>query len=250
MTKHRKKSPVELTSVAPHLCSIDLRMTILRHLPFFAMLPMEAIREINTQFREQGFDAEEPILYAGAPARRLYVVASGIVRMMRHTLFGQDVLLDILTPGEFFGSMSLSGEEAYADTVIAHTATCTLSVSKEDFRAILIQYPTAALAVLDITAARLHDAHEAIRQISAHSVEKRIAYALLKLAEKLGQPRDMGVLIQMPLSREDLAGMVGSTTESASRIVSQFQKDGLIETGRQWVAITDHSRLRAIAAID
>jgi CRP-like cAMP-binding protein len=208
------------------------------------MLSKGEIEEINASFRELGFDEREPIYQAGAPAARLYVVASGIVKVMRHTLAGQDILLDILPPGEFFGSLSLSEAEVYQDSTIAHTPTCTLSVSRDEFRSILVRYPAATLSVLDITTARLHEAHETIRQISAHSVEERIAYTLLKLAERLGEPRDVGLLIQMPVSREDLANMVGSATESASRVISQFQKAGLVDTGRQWIAITDQRRLR------
>jgi CRP-like cAMP-binding protein len=230
------------------MCSTELRQEILGGVPFFAMLPASAIEQINRRFREQGFNEGEPIFYAGNPAAHLYVVATGKVKLMRHTLAGQDVLLDILTTGEFFGRLSVLNGETYPDTAIAQTAVCALSVGAEEFRAILTDYPSAALAVLDITAARLREAQEMIRQISAYSVEHRIAHTLLKLADKLGEPQDVGLLIQMPLSREDLANMAGSTTESASRIVSQFQRDGLIATGRQWIAITDQDRLRQLAS--
>ena len=73
---------------------------------------------------------------------------------------------------------------------------------------------------------------------------------LLKLAEKLGEVSNEVVLIQMPLSRVDLAQMTGTTTETASRIVSQFQKEGLVRTGRQWIAITDMTRLEKIAGTE
>lgn len=247
---YRRKSPVEPETIEPHMCSIDLRLQILQRVPFFAMLPSEAIEQINARFRDQGFAEEEPIFYAGDSAARLYVVASGKVKLMRHTLTGQDVLLEILAEGDFFGSLFMLGDDTYPDTAVAQTTVCALGIDAEDFRAIMTQNPAVALAVLDITAARLREAHEAIRQISAYSTEQRIAYTLLKLAEKLGEQQDVGLLIQMPLSREDIAGMVGSTPETASRILSAFQKEGLIETGRQWVAITDRDRLREIAAAE
>jgi CRP-like cAMP-binding protein len=68
--------------------------------------------------------------------------------------------------------------------------------------------------------------------------EKRIAHILLKLARKLGQAGEEGLLIQTPLGRDELAEMAGITPETASRVISQFQKEGLIHTGRQWVALT------------
>lgn len=243
----RRRSPVEPESIEPHMCSLDLRLEIIGKLPFFDGLPPGEIERINQSFREIGYQPGETIFFAGDPAVRLYVVASGKVKLMRHTFAGQDILVDILTPGDPFGSLSTLGDETYPNTAQAQTVVCALAINAEDFRRILTTYPTVALKVLDMTGARLNEAQEMVRRLSAHSVEQRVAYTLLKLAEKLGEPQDVGLLIQMPLSREDLAGMTGTTTATASRVISQLQRDGLINSGRQWVAITDAEALRGIA---
>lgn len=229
------------------MCDLSMRLKIIQGLPFFASLTTEEISGIDPLFREVGFEAQEPVYHAGDPATRLYVVAMGIVKIMSYALNGQEILLDILTSGEFFGSLSSAGDDVFHDTAITQTAACTLSIGLADFRSILAHHPAVVLAVLDITSRRLRDAHETIRQISAHTVEERVAHTLVKLADKLGESHDVGLLIQTPLSREDLSGMVGSTPESVSRIISQFQKAGLIDTGRQWIAVTDLPRLRGIA---
>lgn len=240
------KSPIDLHAFDPAVCSVDLRLQILSQVPFFAGLPEPDIVAINRLFQEQGFEPGQSIYCAGDPAERLFVVAAGRVKLLRHTLSGKDVLLDILTPGEFFGSLSALGDEEYPDTAQALTTTCALGISATNFRTILETYPATSLKVLDIVAGRLKAAHEQVRQLSAFSVEKRIAYALLKLADKLGQPSEMGILIQVPLGRDSLAELTGTTTETASRVISQFQKDGLIRTGRQWVAISNRERLEAL----
>ena len=242
----RRKSPLEIETVEAHLCTVDLRLKILSQVPFFAGLAAEEIEAINQLFREQGFSAGESIYYAGDPARRLYVVADGRVKLLRHTESGKDVTLEVLTPGEFFGSLASLGDETFPDTAVALTATCALGIGREDFRAILETYPPVAVKMLEITASRLKAAHEMVRQLSAHSVERRIAYSLLKLGEKFGREDEVGLLIQLPLSRDDLAEMSGTTTESASRVMSQLQKKGLIHSGRQWVAIRDRAGLQAL----
>lgn len=244
----RRKSPVEPESIQPHMCSVTVRHNILRRVPFFTMLSEADIERINQRFRDQGFEAGQPIYYAGDAATRLYVVATGKVKQMRHTLTGQDVLLDILAEGDFFGSLAILGDATYPDTALAQTMVCALNIDAEGFHEILQTYPPVALEVLNITGQRLRDAQEAIHQLSAHSVEQRLAYTLLKLADKLGEAQEVGLLIQMPLSREDLAAMTGATTETISRIMSQFQKDGWIESGRQWVAIRDSDALKDAAA--
>jgi CRP/FNR family transcriptional regulator, nitrogen oxide reductase regulator len=247
---NRRKSPLHIETVEPEACSVDLRLSILQQVPFFAGLSPAEIGAINKQFREYGFQPGETIYFSGETAVRLYVVASGRVKLLRHSASGQDVLLDILQPGDYFGSLTLLAGDVYPDTAQAQTAVCVLSIQSENFRALLQQYPQAALAVLDITARRLQESQETVRRLSVESVEQRLAAVLLKLADKLGEATAEGLLIQMPLSRDDLAQMAGTTTETASRTMSQFQKDGLVRSGRQWIAITNKSGLELIAGLD
>lgn len=243
----RRNSPVQLNAIETHMCGLDVRLSILHRVPFFASLSHEDIAQINLLFREYGYAAGETIYFSGDRALHLYVVASGQIKLLRHTLAGQDILTDVLSPGDFFGTVSSLEDAAYSDTAQAQTSACILAIPADDFRALLTRYPAAALTVLDITAKRLHDAHEMLRQISAYPVEQRIAYVLLRLADKLGEPGDEGLLIQMPLTRDDIAQMTGATAETASRVMSQFQKDGIVNSGRQWVAIADRDRLAALA---
>lgn len=246
----RRKTPVEIETVEPAACSVELRSSILHQTPFFQGLSPAKIAAVNEQFREFGYQPGASIYLSGEKAANLYVVASGQVKLLRHSMSGQDVLLDILQSGDYFGSLTALADDVYPETAVAQTAGCVLAIRVEAFRALLQQYPSAALAVLDVTAKRLHDTQETVRRLSVNSVEQRIAAVLLKLADKLGEITDEGILIQMALSRDDLAQMSGTTTETASRIISQFQKAGLVHSGRQWLALTDKAGLQAIADID
>lgn len=246
---NRRKTAVHVETVDAAACSTDLRLSILQQLPFFASLSVAEISEVNEQFREYGFQSGETIYLSGERAKHLHVIAAGQVKLLRHALSGQDVLLDILQPGDYFGSLTAL-DKGYADTAVAQTDLCVLRISIEVFRALLQRYPAVGLAVLDITAKRLREAQETVRRLSVESVEQRVAAVLHKLALRLGEITSDGILIQMLLSREDLAQMAGTTTETASRMVSQFQKDGLVHSGRQWIAIRDMDRLKAIAFPD
>lgn len=246
----RRQTPVHVETVEPAACSVDLRLSILQQVPFFNDLSTAEIHAVNEQFHEFGYEPGEPIYFSGETAENLYIVAAGQVKLLRHSISGQDVLLDILQPGEYFGSLTMLADEVYPDTAQAQTDVCVLSIRSNAFRTLLQQYPLAALAVLDITAQRLQETQETVHRLSVNSVEQRIAAVLLKLAHKLGEITTEGILIQMPLSRDDLAQMSGTTPETASRIVSQFQKEGLVHSGRQWIAVTDQPRLKMVAGID
>ncbi len=246
----RRKTPLRIEVTETHQCSVDLRLQILHGLPFFADLPHADVKHVNHLFHEYGYAPNETICFAGDPAERLFVVADGRVKLMRHSLSGKNVLLDMLTPGEFFGSLSALGEDVYPDTAEAQTQSCVLSISAADFRHVLEKHPKVALKVLETTALRLRDAQERVRQLSALTVEGRVANVLLVLGKKFGRRSDVGLLIEAPLTRDDLAAMTGTTTESASRVMSQFQKDGLIQTGRKWVSILDQKALEQAASAE
>lgn len=243
----RRRSPVEAETAEPQLCTIERRLEVLQQVPFFAGLPPEAVERINEHFVEKGYQPDEFIFLEGETAARLYVVASGKVKVLQHTLDGQEVLLDVLAPGEHFGSLTALGDDVYPNTAQAQTGVCALSISAGDFRKLLGAYPSIAVKVLDIVGERLRSAQDRVRQLSAYPVEQRIALTLLRLAEKLGEAHDEGLLIQMPLRREDLAAMTGTTTETASRTLRRLQQEGVVNTGRQWVAIADRERLQELA---
>lgn len=228
------------------MCDLELRLYILGRLPFFSGLPDSTIRDINALFTERGYAVGEIIYFEKSPASRLYVVADGYVKLMHHTLSGKDVMLDVLNQGEFFGSLTHTEDDTNSETAHAHTPVCTLSIEGGDFRQILSHHPPVAIKVMEIMAQRLREAHEMVRLLSVSSVEQRLAHVLLKLGDKLGETDDVGLLIQLPMGRGDLAELTGTTTETASRVMSQFQKEGLIRTGRRWVAITDEPGLAAL----
>jgi len=243
----RKTTPLKDFSLATHRCSVDLRLEKLGMVPFFDDLDHDELRGINQKFSATHHHADETIYHQDERARMLRVVVHGAVKLVRHTMEGKDVLLDMLEPGEYFGNLSTTGNAVYSETARAQTDVCILSTRMNDFRSLLNDYPNVAMRVLDITAERLQSSQEKIRHLTTLSVKERIAHILVMLSEKFGEQSAYGLLLQLPLSRKDLADMAGTSTETASRIMSDFQDRDIINTGRQWVAIRAMDRLADIA---
>lgn len=246
----QRARPIEIEHIEPATCTFERRLEVLQHVPFFSALPLETIEAINSRFRARDFMPDEVVYFAGDPAAHLYVVAVGNVKLVRHSPSGQDVTLDVLAPGDFFGSLALLGDRHYPDTAQAQTPCCLLELDASDFKAILESHPSVTLKVLELVAGRLVDAHEVIHHLSASPVEARVAAALTRLAERFGEQRPEGLVIQMPLSRQDVAELTGMTTETVSRVMSRLRKQGVIDSGREWVSITDPDRLRDIAGLE
>lgn len=247
--KSRRKSPVNVVTTEPHYCSIDLRLRILGRLPFFAGLSPASLQRVNQSFSEIGYAPGETIYAAGDPADRLFVIAEGKVKLIQPTLAGKNQLLDFFGSGDFFGNLVSLGSEYYSDTAIAQTPGCILCIRSEDFRTILDENSGLALRALEVLAARLNESNQRITRLSTMPVEKRVASSLLKLVKKFGKEKEGNQLIDLPLSRNDLAEMTGTTPETVSRIMSQMQNDGIILSGRQWVAISDISALESLATV-
>lgn len=212
--------------------------------PFFRELPPEELTVINEWFRANHIEKDEPVYLQGEGANQLYVVVHGAVKLMHHTTGGKDILLDLLKPGEYFGGLSILGDDEYSETGYAQMTSCVLSIGENDFEQVLYSYPKVAVRLIKITSQRLKLARERIRQFTTWPVELRIISVLLMMAEKFGEDRKDGVLIQVPLTRKDLADMTGSSSETVSRIMRNFQDEGLIRSGRGWVAIIDNEKLK------
>lgn len=246
MSKQRRRVPINTNEIDVHSCSIDLRLKILHNLPFFKILSHNDISEINRLFKDVHYSAGENVYFSGDRAARLYVIASGSVKLLKYSADGKTILVDILKQGEFFGNLDPSGNSIYFETAEVQTPSCILNINSNDFRDILNKFHNSTLLVLDIIAKRLHESQEMLKQLSAQPVENRIAYTLLKLGEKLGEQKEIGLLIQIPLSRKDIAEMTGTTPETASRIMSKLQNDDIIVTGRKWIAIKNINYLKRI----
>ncbi len=216
-------------------------------LPFFRGLSFSDLRFVSSRFRQVRCAPGEVIYLCRSTAERFFVVAEGTVKLLRPTPAGRDVLIDFLDRGQFFGNLTGRAESLYPDTAIAQTACCLLAVSAAGLRSILGSYPSVALSMLGIAAEQLDLAYDTIRRLSAHPVEQRIAYILRKLAGKLGEQGEEGVVIHLPLSRSDLAQMAGTTPETVTKFMQRLKERAIVRSGRKWVSIKNEAALTEIS---
>lgn len=233
----------------PHQCPRPVRMYVLARAPYFLGLSEDELDSIDRRMATRSWAPDDRLYQAGDPAETLYVVAEGRVKLSQVTASGTETVTDILVPGELFGAMGALGEPYHLQTASALVGSCTLRIDQDDFREVLAEHPRVGLRVLDDVAARLTRAQSDIGGQTTDTVPQRVATALLRLADKLGEDRGReGTMLEVPLSRADLAGLARSTPESVSRIMSRWKKDGLIDSGRRWTALRDRQRLEDEAA--
>lgn len=245
----RRRVPLRTTCGQPHACPAPVRMRVLSRTPMFAGLREDQLADVDRRMTALSWAQDAPVYTEGEPAEHLYLVAAGRAKAYRTAPNGQEVVVELLGPGDLFGGLRTLGRPAYDESVEAMTTVCALRIGDDAFRRILVEHPEVGLRVLDDAAVLLAQARADVTRQSTATVAGRLAAVLLRLAEKFGERhRDGGTLIELPLSRADLAGMTGSTPESVSRVMSRWREDGIVDTGRRWTAVRDPRRLAEIAA--
>lgn len=242
---NRRTTPIEIPHIETHQCSLDVRLEKLSMVPFFRHLSRQALKTVNSSFSVHHFEKDDDIYQQGKCAVYLRILVFGAVRLIHHTEEGKDLLLDLLQPGEYFGTLPLLGDGQYQEAAYAHTDCCVMTTDEPAFMSILHTHPDVAVKLIGINARRLSRARNTIRDLTTTNVERRIVSVLLSLADKFGKIQEKDILIDLPLSRKDLADMTGTSTETVSRIMSRFQQDGYITSGRKWIAVRNREGFTA-----
>jgi CRP-like cAMP-binding protein len=188
--------------------------------------------------------------HQGDPAKVLYVLVEGRVKFTQVTADGQQVLLRAIGGGEPFGAVAALGDAHHPASGQAVGRCVALGWESEVIGELMVRYPRLALNALRFLAGRVEEFQDRYRELSTERVERRVAHALLRLARQVGRHVEEGVLIDLAVSRQDLAEMTGTTLYTASRILSAWEGQGLVKSGRARLLIRDMERLRGIAEDD
>ena len=243
----RRTIPVREIRI-PHSCPRPARLSVLAGSEWFGCLDGQELAEVESLMIRRAWTAGDRLFHAGDEADALFMVARGRVKLQQVRPDGSEVVTDVLAPGEVCGALGILARPFQRHTAEALVDTCTLGIRQSDLRRVLTEHPQVALHVIDQVSARLARAESLIGAQATRTVPARLATTLLRLAAKLGRERGaQGVLLEVPLSRADLAGLARSTPESVSRVLSRWKEEGLIDSGRRWVSLLDRACLERIA---
>lgn len=221
-------------------------MQVMARSPLTRALTREQREELDGHLQALSWAAGDPLMVAGDTPGGVYLVMSGRVRITRDTVDGDEITVDLAAPGDVVGPLDTTVVPT-PDSAWAMETTCALFLRTESLAEIVETFPALALALLRLQQERLTRAREREVARTTRTVEQRVAGVLLSLADSLGQERSDGsVLLQVRLRRDDIAGLASTTVESTSRAMSRMKRKGLIDSGREWVALLDVPALAAL----
>jgi len=212
---------------------------IMKNSSIFSGLSDDEIAELAGLAVDRSLVPNEFVFWDGDAPEWFYIVAEGKVKVLKHSSSGKEFTIAFFGPGEMFGEVAVFENKPYPASAQAVTEAKVIGVKKDDFLSFLANRPHVALKIIGVLGGRLRDAQSRLRDLAGERVEQRLASVLLMLSAKLG--------LTLPFTRQEVADMVGTTTETAIRVMSSLKDRGIIGSVRGKVIILDEQKLRLLS---
>lgn len=215
-------------------------------IPLFASLRKEDRDALAPLCRLRGYEKGATIFNEGDPADRIDFVVLGRVKIVK-SAGGRDVIIEILGPGEPVGAVAVFERRPFPASAVAIEGSSILSIPEREFFTLIESRPQMMRHLLAGLTYRLMMVNKRLADMTG-SAESRAARLFLTLADRVGLPRGEGVFIPLPLSRQEVADLIGTTLETAIRLMSRWQKEELVLTEKTGFLIPVPARLRDLSS--
>jgi CRP/FNR family transcriptional regulator len=216
-------------------------------IPLFRRVKPDDRERIANVASMRAFDAGERIFEEGDDSAFFFVVATGRIKVYKHAPDGRDVILEMFGPGGPLGAVATYEARPYPASAVALEPASCLVIPRETFFALLEQYPSLVRGLLGSLSLRLVELTTRLTELTGGRIESRLARLFLKLADQLGRQEQGGAYIPLPLSRQELADLTGTTIETSIRVMSRWNKDQILLTQKDGFVLLDRATLERVA---
>lgn len=216
----------------------------LARVALFAELDEESLKELSIVARKRVFRQGEVIFHRDDPGQVLYIVKEGKVKIGLTSPDGQEVSLTVFGAGECFGELAILDNEPRSADAIALERVEVYTLQRQDFISVVMNHPKIAVQVMKVISQRLRQADNQIEDLLFLDVYGRVAKKLLELSETHGAPTSQGVRIELRLTQQELASMVGASRESVNKVMGYFTDKRYIMTDKHKITLLKLADLR------
>ncbi|WP_412073025.1 Crp/Fnr family transcriptional regulator [Tritonibacter mobilis] len=225
----------------------QLDESLLAGLPPFSRLQRGEIREILDQATPKRIEAGTEVFHEGHDAERFYLLLDGYIRVVKVTPTGEQIIALHISPGQLFGIAPALSRDTYPATAISVVESIALSWPVRLWADFTARYQGFATESYKTLGERLGEMQSRITELATQAVEQRIATALLRLVNQSGRKTDQGIEIAFPITRLNISEMTGTTLHTVSRLLSAWERDGIVASRRKHIVITDPHRLMLLS---
>lgn len=218
----------------------------LKKVALFSILNESELREVEPYLVPVTYKKKDVIFSEGEPSEWLYVVVEGKIKLTKLSQDGKEIILEIMSPLDFFGGLAVLRGFPYPANAVVMENSKFLRISRNNIMKIIDRFPNLMYCLAMLLGDRMKESHETLKNIALKRVEARIAALLLKLADKTGKESGGGIVIEMKLTKQDIAEMVGTTVETSIRTMSKLKKMGIVTEKEGKITITNIDRLKSL----
>jgi len=218
-----------------NICTLFENPEILKH------FSKEELAELSHERKTVSFRKGETIIEEGATPKGIYYIDKGTAKMFKLGFNGKEQILRFIKTGDILGYRSILSKQPYGASATAMEDMEACFIPEKFFIKVLEHHPKLAFDILRRISEDLGESAQTITFLAQKTVRERLAEVLLLLEKKLGTDKDG--FIKISLTREEMANLIGTATESAIRLISEFKTDHLIEVEGRKIKILDHAKL-------
>jgi len=237
LAQAQAQRPPNPTPEARPIASLDL----------FRDLPPGAMEDVVSSARVRFIPRGTCIFDQGEPVERAHALLAGSVRISQAGSDGEQVVIRFIGAGEIFGSVAIYTDGRYPADAVAMTDAIEVSWSHDELIALMERHSRIAINMVAIVGRRLGELQDRVRELATQRAERRIANTLLRLARQAGQVTTAGQEIGFPLRRKDIADISGTTLYTASRILTQWGRNGWVISGSQHLTLCAPAEIERLA---
>jgi CRP/FNR family transcriptional regulator/CRP/FNR family cyclic AMP-dependent transcriptional regulator len=216
---------------------VEKESAYLKQVTFFADLADEDISQLMSAAKRRSFRAGEVIFHRDDPGQVLYMIKEGKVKICIISPDGQEISLAVFGKGEYFGEFSLlDGQPRSSDAIALEKVEC-YTLQRSDFHNAIMKNPKIAIKVMEVLIKRLRSTDEMVEDLIFLDVYGRVAKKLLELADAHGVQTEHGVRIDVRLTQQELASMVGASRESVNKVMGYFSEKDFISTDKHRITL-------------
>jgi len=226
---------------------ISKELQILKRSPIFQGIEMEDLLKIVSKGQWKRVNKGVNLLQQGENAECVYILVEGKTKLTQLSSEGNQVVLSILGPGQIIGGVAVLENASYPATALATEKCHLFCLNKKSLTGLMSEYPAISMNVVKLLLRRIQELQERFRELATERVEKRMARTILRLAQHQGRKIPQGVLIDVPLTRQDLAEITGTTLFTASRLLKSWEAQGLLGSEKKKLILKKPEELRSLA---
>jgi CRP/FNR family transcriptional regulator len=220
----------------------------IKKIDLFKNLSEDELKELEPYLVSGEYKKKDDIFSEGDQPEWFYIVAKGKVKITKISHDGKEIILEIISPTDIFGGVAVIKGFPYPANAVAMEDTEVLKISRRNLMRLVDRFPNLMYCIALQLGDRMKSSYDSLKNIALERVEARIAALLLKLANKIGVETKDGTMIDMRLTKQDVADMVGTTVETSIRTFSKFKKEGLVTDNDGKLVIRDKDGLMSLSS--